>query len=290
MLMPTTTPRIIHETSGLLFIDKPPGLSFHRSEEEDDPGLLPILRAMQAAGDIEHEGKLFSVHRLDRVTSGLLMIAKTADAAREVADVLRRREIDKYYVALSSRKPNKKQGRVSGDMARSRRGQWKLLRSTEQPAQTAFISKPLVFDAEEEEGDEAARYPPRAFLLKPLTGKTHQLRVALKALSSPVLGDPMYAAADDSRNEERAYLHAAALRLPAGCTALSEDGAPIDVVLRPSVGARFHTAAFDRQWRSWFDDKPISMTASSGVSVWFAGTPVASRMGMPHERSAPPAK
>ena len=59
MLMPTTTPRIIHETSGLLFIDKPPGLSFHRSEEEDDPGLLPILRAMQAAGDIEHEGKLF---------------------------------------------------------------------------------------------------------------------------------------------------------------------------------------------------------------------------------------
>ena len=107
-----------------------------------------------------------SVHRLDRVTSGLLMIAKTADAAREVADVLRRREIDKYYVALSSRKPNKKQGRVSGDMARSRRGQGNCWRSTEQPAQTAFISKPLVFDAGGG-GRRGSAVPTARFLLKP---------------------------------------------------------------------------------------------------------------------------
>ena len=125
--------------------------------------------------------------------------------------------LQKYYCALSGRKPSKKMGKVRGDMERLRRGQWKLLRSMNRPATTAFVSEALVHEEEDPRmvaeasaaasSSSAAR---RAFVLKPLTGRTHQLRVALKSLGSPVLGDPMYAAATDAANEQRAYLHAAA--------------------------------------------------------------------------------
>ena len=251
---------IVHETSGLLFINKPPGLSFHASVELGDPGVMPLLRAAR-------EGeRLHSVHRLDRVTSGLLMVAKTAEAARTVSLLLRERRLHKYYVAVSARKPSKKMGRVSGDMDRSRRGTWKLLRTSDHPAVTAFVSRGV--------GESAASTSARrAFLLKPQTGRTHQLRVALKALSSPVLGDPLYSAAADAALEERAYLHAAALRLPAGLPALSDDPSlPIEVVCSPTTGAHFTSDAFRDAWSGWFDDES---TRPAG-GTWWEGTPVAS--------------
>ena len=266
-------PRVVHETKGLLFVDKPAGLSFHASAELNDPGIMPILRQMCLSGEISHDGRLFSVHRLDRVTSGLLMVAKTPEAAADAAELLRERQLHKYYVALSGRKPSKKMGTVRGDMERSRRGQYKLLRSTHRPAVTTFVSEGIVLDgAAEEEALTAVR---RAFVLKPLTGRTHQLRVALKSLGSPVLGDPMYAASADAAKEERAYLHAAALRLPPNRRALSEDGAPIDVVCMPTEGAAFQADAFVACWRRWFGD--AMLRAPAGTSEWFAGTTVASR-------------
>lgn len=269
-------PRLVHETKGLLFVDKPAGLSFHASEEFGDPGIFPLLRAMCANGDIAYDGRLYSVHRLDRVTSGLLMVAKTAEAAAEAGELLREHRLQKYYCALSGRKPSKKMGKVRGDMERSRRGQWKLLRSMNRPATTAFISEALVHEEEDPRtvaeasaaasSSSAAR---RAFVLKPLTGRTHQLRVALKSLGSPVLGDPMYAAATAAANEQRAYLHAAALRIPAGRPALSEDGAPVDVICPPTEGAAFQSAAFQRWWQKWF-------AAQEEGAAWWEGTPVAS--------------
>lgn len=249
---------IVHETKGLLFIDKPPGLSFHASGALGDPGILPLLRESEYGTE-----RLHSVHRLDRVTSGLLMVAKSAEAAREVGMLLREQRIHKYYVACTARKPSKKMGRVSGDMERSRRGSWKLLRSMENPAVTDFISRTA--------GDDDAPTR-RALLLKPRTGRTHQLRVALKALSSPVLGDPMYAAAHDAAKEERAYLHATALRLPAGMPALTDDASPIEVVCAPTAGAAFNTAAFRDAWTFWFGD------VRGGGGAWFEGTPVASQL------------
>ena len=248
---------IVHQTSGLLFIDKPPGLSFHASAE-GDPGVLPLLREQ-----IDDE-RLYSVHRLDRVTSGLLMIARSAEAASAVGTLLREHRIHKYYVALSARKPKKKMGSIVGDMERSRRGSWKLLRSTERPAATSFITQSVA-----DGSDDAAL---RAFLLKPRTGRTHQLRVAMKALGSPILGDGLYAAAADAAQEERAYLHASALRIPAGHAALSEGGLAIDVILRPNAGAAFATDGFQSAWDAWFDDCHLG----SG-DEWFGGTPVASR-------------
>ena len=270
MLLP-----VVHETSGLLFVDKPAGLAFHRSVDQGDEGVLPLLRDMQASGALAHPGRLHSVHRLDRVTSGLLTVAKTAEAAREVAELLRGRRVVKYYVALSGRRPSKKQGRVRGDMARSRRGQWKLLRTAENPALTAFTSVGLPPPPPPGAGRDASPSL-RAFLLRPHTGRTHQLRVAMKSLGSPVLGDPMYAAADVAGREERAYLHSAALRLP-GSAALCDDGArTIEVRCRPTRGAHFASAAFERQWLEWFGPAGAGGDGAAEGAVWFAGTAVSS--------------
>ena len=266
---------IVHHTSGLLFVDKPPGFGFHH-EEEGSPGVLPMLRDMQRRGELEFSGRLFSVHRLDRVTSGLLMVAKSAAAAREASELLRDRRLHKYYVALSARKPAKKMGRVSGDMERSRRGQWMLLRSLENPAVTVFTSEALTQDATAE---GPTGQPLRAFVLKPLTGRTHQLRVAMKCLGSPVLGDTLYAAADDAKREERAYLHSAALRIPAGCMHLSDDGAPIEVVCTPTIGSKFTSAAFASTWARWFSEAADHQGASLG-RTWFESTPVASELSL----------
>ncbi|KAL1523400.1 hypothetical protein AB1Y20_018342 [Prymnesium parvum] len=194
--------RVVHETSGLLFLYKPPGLAFHSSPSS--PGLLASVRAMQSSGGFPHAGRLYAVHRLDRVTSGLLMLAKTPAAARDVASLLRARRVHKYYVALTSRRPAKKRGVVRGDMQRSRRGQWRLLRTAENPATTRFFSTPV------DSGGRALR----ALVLRPISGRTHQLRVAMKAVGAALLGDEMYDAAERARMEERTYLHAGALRLP----------------------------------------------------------------------------
>lgn len=163
--------QIVHEHDSFVIVYKPPGVSFH--QEGDAPGVVQMVRSLLPEGD------LYPVHRLDRVTSGLMVLGRERQAAVELGAAIRRRCFEKYYLALSSRKPGKKQGLILGDMVRSRRGSWKLLPSRENPAATQFVSKSIGKNL-------------RLFLLKPLTGRTHQLRVAMKSLGSPVLGDPIY--------------------------------------------------------------------------------------------------
>ena len=135
------------------------------------------------------------MHRLDKVTSGLLVMAKNAATNQALTQAFGNREIEKYYLAISAKKPQKKQGLVKGDMASGRRGAWKLLATCNNPAITQFFNKGMG------EGK-------RLFIVKPYTGKTHQIRVALKSLGSPILGDELYAGYHPS---DRTYLHAYSL-------------------------------------------------------------------------------
>jgi tRNA pseudouridine32 synthase/23S rRNA pseudouridine746 synthase len=129
------------------------------------------------------------------------------------------------------RKPKKKQGWVKGDMASARRGDYKLLTTMENPAITQFISCAL-------------RPHERFFLVKPHTGKTHQIRVALKSLGSPIAGDERYAQADEARKEERGYLHAYALRFHL-------NGEAFAFVSPPDEGERFVSDACKTQLDVW---------------------------------------
>lgn len=192
-------------------MDKPEGLNFH--SEDGEAGL--VVQAGQLLG-IE---QLFSVHRLDKMTSGLIVLAKSSQAANRLTKLFEEREIEKFYLAISVRKPKKKQGWIKGDMASARRGSYKLLKTHDNPAITQFKSVAL-------------RTHERLYLVKPHSGKTHQIRVALKSLGSPVTGDDRYAQSDEASKEDRAYLHAYALRF-------TLDAKPFEFVLPPTSGERF---------------------------------------------------
>jgi tRNA pseudouridine32 synthase/23S rRNA pseudouridine746 synthase len=185
-------PRVVFQNEFMLAVDKPAGMSYH-SEFED--GVLRTIRKMQTTGLIPYDGELHSVHRLDRVTSGLLLFAKSKESAAMLSYAFEERAIQKFYVAISDAKPIKKMGTVSGDMVKSRRSQWKLARTSDNPAITRFMSSPVDLFAP----PAAAR--PHVFLLRPLTGRTHQLRVALRALAAPIVGDPLYHPADPALSD-----------------------------------------------------------------------------------------
>lgn len=179
---------IIHDNDEFLVFSKPAGLSFHSEE-----GAGFVVKAEQQTGL-----KLYSVHRLDKMTSGLLLLAKSSEVANKLTKLFETRKIQKFYLAISLRKPKKKQGWIKGDMGSARRGSYKFLKTNDSPAITQFHSTSL------REGE-------RLFLVKPHTGKTHQIRVALKSIGSPIAGDIRYAATEDAKLEERGYLHAYAL-------------------------------------------------------------------------------
>ncbi|BFM16074.1 TIGR01621 family pseudouridine synthase [Maricurvus nonylphenolicus] len=175
---------IVSNTPDFVVVNKPSGLSVH-DDDKDGGGLL------KAVAELTGVDKLLPVHRLDKMTSGLIVMAKHPEANRLLADQFAQRQVEKYYLAISASKPRKKQGLIAGDMTKARRGAWKLLPSKNNPAQTQFFSYGL--------GDGL-----RLFLLRPRTGKTHQIRVALKSLGSAILGDSLYA----GDSADRGYLHA----------------------------------------------------------------------------------
>ncbi|MBW1895311.1 MAG: TIGR01621 family pseudouridine synthase [Deltaproteobacteria bacterium] len=182
--------RIINNHEDFLLINKSSGVIFHKGSETE--GLLELLK--KEAGIME----LHAVHRLDKVTSGLLLFAKNIDTAKDISRQFRNRLVEKYYIALSDRKPRKKQGLIKGDMGKARRGAWKLLRTMNNPAVTQFFSC-------------SAGNNMRLFIIRPRTGKTHQVRVALKSIGSPVLGDPLYHGKEEGLEIDRTYLHSYAL-------------------------------------------------------------------------------
>ncbi|WP_457747372.1 pseudouridine synthase [Sulfurimonas sp.] len=186
-----TTKNLIFNEKLFAVFYKPAGLNFHCENEEK--GFVVLAKELLKTDE------LYSVHRLDKMTSGLIILAKSAQVANIFAKMFQNREIQKYYLAISLRKPKKKQGWIKADMMAARRGGYRLLPSKNNPAITQFAS-------------ESIRPHERLFIIKPHTGKTHQIRVALKSIASAIAGDIRYADANEAKKEQRGYLHAYALR------------------------------------------------------------------------------
>ena len=201
---------IIYQTDDFIIIYKPCGLSVHKDQSEI--GLTTLLAEQLGIPQV------WLVHRLDKVTSGLLILALNAESTAEFFRLFSEHHIQKTYLALSNQKPKKKQGLIVGDMQKSRNGAWKLCQSKENPAITRF---------------ESVSCEPnlRLFILKPQTGKTHQLRVAMKSLGSPILGDTLYG--KNTENIDRTYLHAARLQF-------EFKGQSFDVFSPPKEGEWWH--------------------------------------------------
>ncbi|MCT4642948.1 MAG: TIGR01621 family pseudouridine synthase [Bacteriovoracaceae bacterium] len=173
--------KVLLDHPHFLAIYKPCGISFHSEVEEGF--FAQVLK--------QSKKKLYSIHRLDKVTSGIVLIAKDQNSASKLSYLFASKVILKTYIALSDQRPKKKQGIITGDMVKSRRMQYKLLRSKNNPAITRFES-------------ELIEPGLRLYKLYPKTGKTHQLRVALKSVGAPILGDTLYS----GTSSDRTYLHA----------------------------------------------------------------------------------
>ena len=204
---------IIYQTDDFIIIYKPCGLSVHKDQSEI--GLTTLLAEQLGMSQV------WLVHRLDKVTSGLLILALNAESAAEFFRLFAEHRIQKTYLALSNQKPKKKQGLIVGNMQKARNGAWKLCQSKENPAITRF---------------ESVSCEPnlRLFILKPQTGKTHQLRVAMKSLGSPILGDALYG--KKTEKIDRTYLHAARLQF-------EFKGQAFDVFIPPKEGEWWHRDA-----------------------------------------------
>lgn len=163
--------QVVYRHSDFIVLNKPAGVSVHKDDSLE--GLTTVLAKALSLP------QLWLVHRLDKVTSGLLILALNARAASALSQLFALHQVQKTYVAISDKRPKAKAGTVKGDMQKGRNGSWKLCHTQENSAHTYFVCQSL-------------QTPAWLFLLRPYTGKTHQLRVAMKSLGSPILGDKRY--------------------------------------------------------------------------------------------------
>jgi 23S rRNA pseudouridine1911/1915/1917 synthase len=189
--------RIVHADEHLVVVDKPAGLVVHPAPGHATGTLVHGLLAHDVAGgEAERPG---IVHRLDRDTSGLMVVARSEEAHRRLQALVRRRQLERRYLALVVGRPRSRRGRIEAPIGRDRRDPMRHSLDTETPrdAVTHF---------------ELVELLPRHALLdvRLETGRTHQIRVHLAAIDLPVAGDRVYGRPREL-GLDRQFLHAARL-------------------------------------------------------------------------------
>jgi 23S rRNA pseudouridine955/2504/2580 synthase len=171
------------------------------------PGIARHLDAMLDALRFGSDDRPRLVHRLDRDTSGVLLLARTASAAARLAAAFRGRDAEKTYWAVTIGRPTPAEGRI--DMPLAKRGGPRGERTTHDPHGVRAVTLFRTLDS--------AQKRAAMLELQPLTGRTHQLRVhAAEALGCPILGDGKYGgeAAHLPDLPGQLHLHARALTIP----------------------------------------------------------------------------
>jgi 23S rRNA pseudouridine1911/1915/1917 synthase len=192
--------RIAYEDEYLVVVDKPAGLVVHPAPGHATGTLVHGLLAHDiAGGDADRPG---IVHRLDRDTSGLMVVARTEESHKRLQALVRRRALERHYAALVVGKPRSRRGTIEAPIGRDRRDPMRhsLDSDTPRDAVTHF---------------ELVELLPRHALLdvRLETGRTHQIRVHLAAIDLPVAGDRVYGRAREL-GLERQFLHAGRLAFP----------------------------------------------------------------------------
>lgn len=191
---PEGAPVILHEDHELVLVDKPSGLLSVPGKGADKADcMIARLRAIFP--------EILLVHRLDCDTSGVMVFARTPHAQRHLGLQFEKRQLRKTYIALVAGQMAAREGHVDLPLTVDwpNRPLQMVCHATGRPAQTDW--KLL------------AQEPDHARLrLMPLTGRSHQLRVHMRALGHPILGDPLYAP-ESVATHPRLMLHAQSLRL-----------------------------------------------------------------------------
>jgi 23S rRNA pseudouridine1911/1915/1917 synthase len=187
---------IAYEDEHLLVVDKGPGLVVHPARGHREGTLAQLLGASAAGGDPERAG---IVHRLDRDTSGLLIVSRSEEAHRLLQAALGERLIEREYLALVQGRPPARSGTIEAPIGRDPRMRTRMAIGGDSPreARTHFTLEEAL------DGASLLR-------LRLETGRTHQIRVHLRAIGNPVCGDPEYGT-PGLFGLERQFLHATRL-------------------------------------------------------------------------------
>ena len=186
--------RIAHEDEHLLVVDKPAGVVVHPAPGHGRGTLVHGLLELGAAGG-EEADRPGIVHRLDRDTSGLLVVARSQEAYEQLQELVRSRALERVYAALVRGRPRSWRGRIEAPIGRDREDPTRQSLDTESPREAITH-----FEVDELLGGHALL---RVHLE---TGRTHQIRVHLAAIDLPVVGDPVYGVPDPRLG--RQFLHA----------------------------------------------------------------------------------
>jgi 23S rRNA pseudouridine955/2504/2580 synthase len=218
---------VLHRDASLIVLDKPHGLPV-----QGGPGIARHLDGLLDALQFEAEERPRLVHRLDRDTSGVLVLARTAAAAAFLARAFRGRDVEKTYWAVVTPQPEIAEGRIDLPLARlagPRGERTEVVEEGEEGARAITDFRTL----------DTARRRVAWLEMQPLTGRTHQLRVhAAAGLGTPILGDGKYggAAAHLDGLPNQLHLHARALRLPHPEGGTLEVAAPLPPHMRETFG------------------------------------------------------
>jgi len=195
---------IVFENDDVIVINKPAGMVVHPAAGHDSGTLVHAVLGyepdIQGIGGQERPGV---VHRLDKETSGLILLAKNDKAHRWLQDQFRLRNVEKTYIALVDGKPPAPSGRVEAAIARDGSHRKKMAIVPEGKGREA-ISEYRTLESF-----------PRHTLLEfhPLTGRTHQIRLHCAMLGCPIVGDEIYGRKRSSIALNRHFLHAQKLKI-----------------------------------------------------------------------------
>lgn len=194
-----TKKNILFEDESIIVLNKPIGVPTHSTLDPDRDHLVAGLKRFLK----EREGKIPYIglhHRLDKDTSGIVLLTKQQSVNKAVGDLFAKRKIEKTYIAVTSSK-NLKSDRWKTESHLARKPDSQVMQSVKSGGDHALTDFSVL-----EKNDKYAMIE-----VKPHTGRTHQIRVHLFENNMPILGDPLYFK-DNSQNYPRLFLHAHKLR------------------------------------------------------------------------------
>jgi 23S rRNA pseudouridine1911/1915/1917 synthase len=185
--------RVVHLDQALAVVDKPAGLVVHPAPSHSGPTLVDELADILAGGDPERPG---IVHRLDKGTSGLLVVARSDEAHAALQAQVQRRDVERVYLALAAGRLGSRTGTIDAPIGRASRQRHRMAVSgaASREARTHFT----VLELLKAESYLEARLE---------TGRTHQIRAHFAAIGHPLTGDVTYGGAS-RYGLQRQFLHA----------------------------------------------------------------------------------
>lgn len=208
---------ILYEDEHVVAVHKPAGVMTHPDGRSEEKTVSDWFAAHYPASAQVGEAQVLQdgtsllrpgiVHRLDRETSGVLVLTKTHEAHTFLKNAFANREVHKEYLAFVYGVPKERKGRIEFSIGRSRKDF--RLRSAQPKAKGTLREAVTEYEVRADNGSNAL------LLLRPLTGRTHQIRVHLKAIHHPVVGDALYAPGKGfALSLQRLALHAYRLDIP----------------------------------------------------------------------------